>query len=410
MTRAERPRPDVPGESASHGRSYRVIALMAAVLASSVYMRSGLTVLSGFVIEEFGISRSQFGWIFAVFALSGTVMSPVMGPMADGSVRRAVLAVFGFAAVGTILASVSWSFPVVMAAAAVDGVALATGNPITNRVIAERVPLSSRGGATGFKQSGPMLTMIVAGLTLPSIALVLNWRWALAAGLIAPALGAVATMRIIEPDRVVIPRSQRRSLDRAERHTVTWLASTSFLMAMSLASIRAFLPLYAQEEVAMSATGAGLIAAMLGLGGVIGRIGLTHVEHRFRSRITLLVVIPLGAAAATAMIALASPESQWLLSVGSFVGGSLMLAWHAVASLFVINASHPQSIGRSSAFVQVGTFLGFGFGPPLTGYLVDGSGSYDLNWVVVMTLFTIVSFMALRLRYYLAAQAQAGRK
>ena len=344
------------------------------------------------------------------FALSGTVMSPVMGPMADGSVRRAVLAVFGFAAVGTILASVSWSFPVVMAAAAVGGVALATGNPITNRVIAERVPLSSRGGATGFKQSGPMLTMIVAGLTLPSIALVLNWRWALAAGLIAPALGAVATMRIIEPDRVVIPRSRRRSLGPG-RETHRYLAGVDQLPHGDVTGF------YSSVPAPLRAGGSSDVGYRGRIDRRHARVGRSDWPHRTDSCGASIPKQDHTSSGDSARSGcgdshdrLASPESQWLLSVGSFVGGSLMLAWHAVASLFVINASHPQSIGRSSAFVQVGTFLGFGFGPPLTGYLVDGSGSYDLNWVVVMTLFTIVSFMALRLRYYLAAQAQAGRK
>jgi len=377
---------------------------MGAVLVSAVYMRSGLTVLSGFVIEEFGISRSQFGWIFAMFAVSGTLMSPIMGSMVDGSTRRALFSVFGFGAAGTILAGLSPNIASLLLAAAVGGVALAGGNPITNRVIAERIPLSIRGRATGLKQSGPQITMLVVGLFLPALALALNWRWALVAGVVVPVLGTLITMRMVQPDRVVIPRAHRRMPTSGERHTVTWLALTSFLMAMALASVQAFLPLYAQEEVAMSASVAGLMAALLGLGGLVGRIGWTHAEHRFSSRVTLLVTIPVGAAAATGIIALATPDAQWMLWVGSFVVGFAMLAWHAVAWLFVINTAHQQSIGRSSAIMQVGTFLGFGFGPPLTGYLVDRTGSYDLNWIVVMVFFLVVSVMAMRLRHYLALQ------
>lgn len=378
---------------------------MGAVLVSAVYMRSGLTVLSGFVIEEFGISRSQFGWIFAAFAVAATLMSPIMGSMVDGSIRRALFSVFGFGAAGTVLAGLSPSFFWLLFAAAVGGVALAGGNPITNRVIAERIPLPIRGRATGLKQSGPQLTMLVAGLLLPALALALSWRWALVAGVAVPALGALVTARTVEPDRAVIPRSRRRMPTSGERGTVTWLAMTSFLMAMALASVQAFLPLYAQEEVAMSASAAGLMAALLGLGGLVGRIGWTQAEHRFNSRVTLLVTIPIGAASATGIIALASPDKQWMLWIGSFVVGFAMLAWHAVAWLFVINTSHRQSIGRSSAIMQVGTFLGFGFGPPLTGYLVDRTGSYDLNWIVVIVFFLVVGAMAMRLSLYLERQS-----
>lgn len=393
-----------------HAKPLRIVALLVAVMISAVYLRAGLTVLSGFIIEDFGISRSQFGWIFAVFAASGAAMSPVMGSVVDGSTRRALFAVFGFAALGTVLAGVSPGFVALIGAAAVAGVGFATGNPSTNRVVAERVPISIRGVATGLKQSGAQITLLGAGLALPTIALALNWRWAIGSGIVVPIIGSLVVLRLVERDRVVIPRAQRRALKPPERHTVTWLAVTSFFMATAVASVRAFLVLYALEDVSMSASLAGFMAAVLGLGGIIGRIALTSVEHRFKSRVTLLIWIPIGGAVTIGIIAAASPENAWLLAVGAFGAGLLMLAWHAIAWLFVINTSHPRSIGRASSVMQIGTFIGFGSGPVITGYLVDATGGYSLSWIVVISLFLLVAVMATRLRHYLSIQRLDERR
>jgi predicted MFS family arabinose efflux permease len=390
-------------------RPFKIVALLVAVMISAVYLRSGLTVLSGFIIQDFGISRSQFGWIFAVFAMAGATASPLMGSVVDGSTRRALFAVFGFASAGTLLAGVSPGFVALIAAAAVAGVALATGNPSTNRIVADRFSISMRGLATGLKQSGPPLALLVVGLALPTIALALNWRWALVSGIVVPIVGSLFALKLVERDRVVVPKAERRSLTPGERHTVTWLATTSFFMAMALASVQVFLVLYAIEAVSMSASAAGYMAALLGLGGLVGRIAWTSVEHRFKSRVTLLIWIPIGAAATTSLIALASPQTQWLLSVGAFGAGLVMLAWHAVAWLFVINTSHHKSIGKASSVVQIGTFMGFGLGPVLTGYLVDATGSYLLNWTAVIGLFLLVAVMATRLRHYLALQRAEER-
>ncbi len=391
-------------------RPFRVIALLVAVMVSAVYLRSSLTVLSGFVIDEFAISRSQFGWIFATFAISGTAMSPIMGSVTDGSTRRALFTVFAFAAAGTLMAGLSPGFTMLIIASGVAGIALATGNPSTNRVVAERVPVRIRGLATGLKQSGPQLTLLVAGLALPAIALAANWRWALVSGIAVPIVGTLVALRLVERDRVLVPRSERRSLAPSERHTVTWLAATSFFMATALASIQAFLPLYALEDLGLSASAAGLMAALLGLGALLGRIVLTSIEHRFKSRVTLLIWTPIGAAVTTMVITAATSSVPWLLAVGSFTAGLAALAWHALAWLFVINTSHPRSIGRASSVMQVGTFLGWGVGPVLTGYLVDATGSYTFNWFVVAGLFLLVSVMAIRLRHYLSVQRAEERK
>jgi predicted MFS family arabinose efflux permease len=391
--------------SAGEGtRPFKIVTLLVAVMISAVYLRSALTVLSGFIIEEFGISRAQFGWIFAVFAISGAIMSPLMGSVVDGSARRGLLAVFAFATAGALLAGLASGFVALIVAAAVAGGALATGNPSTNRVVAERIPISIRGLATGVKQSGPPLTLLVVGIALPAIALAVNWRLALVSGIVVPVVGSVFVLRLIERDHVIIPRAARRSLTQGERRTVTWLAATSFFMATALGSVQAFLPLYALEDVSMSASAAGFMAALVGLGGLVGRITWTTIEHRFKSRVTLLVWIPIGAAVPTGLIAFATPQTPWLLAVGAFGAGLLMLAWHAVAWLFVINTSHHKSIGRSSSVMQIGSFMGFGLGPVLTGYLVDATGSYLLNWAVVILLFLLVSVMAIRLRHYLTLQ------
>ena len=66
-----------------------------------------------------------------------------------------------------------------------------------------------------------------------------------------------------------------------------------------------------------------------------------------------------------------------------------MLAWHAVAWLALLSSVEGADIGRATGLVQFGNSIGFASGPPLIGYLVDRSGSYDSAWALVTALFAL---------------------
>lgn len=369
---------------------------MGVALVSAVQVRSAVTVLAGFVLTDFDISRSQFGWVFALFSVAGIVMSRAMSSLADRASRRALVAVFLFSAAGSLVTAWAWSYPVFLLGMVIGGGALAGGNPTTNRMVRFEVPLERRGIATGLKQSGPQLGLLLSGITLPPVALAFGWKAAMLVGLTPPLIGLAMTGRFMEPVRSVASKNDQRNLTSVERALVAWLAVTGLVMAAAASSMQSFLPLYSMESVGLSASAGGLVASAYALGGVCGRIGWSHQERRMKRSTTLLITLPFAGTIAAVGVVMAAGNFSWLIPVVSFIAGSTIQAWHALAWLFIINNSHSGSIGRSSGIMQIGFFSGFAIGPLFTGYLVDFTGGYGLNWLLISALFAVVGVMTMR--------------
>ena len=374
-----------------------LVALLGAATAAGAYLQGALSVLSSHIIAEFGVTRSQLGLTFTVFSITGGLASPLVGRLSDIWTRRMLAALFVVAATGLLMAAAAPALPWVLVATVVGGLGLAIGNPVTNKIVSQQVSAQRRGLAIGVKQAGPPLALFAAGLLLPPLVSAFGWRTALALSASIPLAGLVGT-------RLLVPPDWRRSDDtsaplqstaevQAGRHTVGYLAVIGMLVGMGGAGIIAFLPLYAQESVGLSPVVAGLVAAVMGVTGVVARVLWAVVADRFVHPTRPLTALSIVAFAAT--IALwAGSAAPWLLWLGALGTGASMMAWHAVAWLALVNAVHADGIGKATGLVQLGNGFGFGVGPPLFGMIVDASG-YGPGWAFVAACFALSTILTL---------------
>lgn len=79
------------------------------------------------------------------------------------------------------------------------GLALAVGNPVTNKLVALHVLPAARGLVMGIKQSGVQIGAFLAGMLLPALAGVLGWRWALGAAALAAGVSGAAALMAVPP-------------------------------------------------------------------------------------------------------------------------------------------------------------------------------------------------------------------
>ena len=378
------------------------MALLSVATAVGTYLQGALSVLAADVIEEFDISRSQLGLAFLVFSMTGATGSPLMGKLADVSTRRVMAILFAAGASGIVLAGTAPGFPWLLAAAFVGGLGLAAGNPVTNRIVADRISMRRRGIVIGIKQAGPPMGLLAAGLALPPLAAVFGWRGALVLTATLPLLGLVAT-------RALVPRHNRTveappetiasvAHDRAGRVAVRWLGVIGLVVAMGGGGLIAFIPLFAEEAVGLSATAAGLLAALMGLSGVVGRVVWGANAAKFQEATTPLSGLAFAAGLATISV-WAGTTAVWLLWLGVVALGGTMLAWHAVSWVALLNAVEAPSIGRATGVVQLGNSVGFASGPPVIGLLIDQTGSYGWGWAVVTCLFGLAAVLTLLWRH-----------
>lgn len=389
-------------------RSLALVGLLGAAMATATYLQGALSVLSSFVIEEFSLSRSQLGIAFTAFSLVGAFSSPVMGSLTDHGTRRVMVGLFSISGAAILVIAAAPGFPVLIVGSALGGIALGAGNPVTNRVVSERISQARRGLVVGLKQAGPPLGLLLAGVVLPPLAVAVGWRWALAVSSLIAVSGLAATPFLLSGSRAgtEAPATRMSEEGSETRSVVLWLTVIGLGVAMGLSGMIAFVPLYAQERVGASATTAGSLAASMGLAGVAGRIVWGAVSGRFSRPSTALIVISMISVGATVAVAAAETLGLALLWVGVIGTGLSMLAWHAVAWVVIIDRVGTGGVGKASGVMQVGNSAGFATGPPLVGAIVDATTSYTTAWAVVAGVFSMTALLTVWVR--VRSRSQTG--
>ena len=89
------------------------------------------------IVRDLG-SFSSFPWLFSIYLLASAVTVPVYSKLAD-TIGRKPLLLFGIAVflLGSVLAGLSWSMPVLILARAVQGLGAGAIGPIAITVIGD---------------------------------------------------------------------------------------------------------------------------------------------------------------------------------------------------------------------------------------------------------------------------------
>lgn len=366
------------------------VAVMAtAVMAVGTVPQFVFGTLGPFVVTEFDLSRAQFGGLTTVLFAVAAVLSPSMGQATDRfSARLTYGTVFVVSAVALAGIAVSPSYLILITFSGLGGVGQALVNPLSNRLVADYVPVHRRGLILGIKQSGVQMSAVVAGLSLPVLAVLIGWRAAVGAVAVAAAAGwAASAVRLPSgsPSHGAGHEARPGGADRI----VVLLGTYAFLMGCVTAAVSAYLPLYAHEVLGLSAGVAGVLVAAIGVVGITSRIIVGHLADRIGGFASLLNGMSVIGAVAVALIVLAQPLGSGLIWLAAFVFG-WSVAWNAVAMIAVVMLRGTNRTGRASGYVLTGFFAGFIIAPVAFGAAVDAVG-YTAPWIALGVLLVGIS-------------------
>lgn len=364
-------------------------------MAASTLMQFSLGVLGPYITQEFALTRTTFGTAGSALYLSGLVASLLAGRLVNrwGEVRLTRLVhVIVIAAFLMVAFAPNWAW--VLAAAAMMGLPLGIGNPITNVLIVNRVDDAVQGTATGIKQSGVQIGALLAGAVVPPIAAAYSWR---------PAVGllgvlAFAGLMLSLPLRQA-PSSGRAelSLDGSRKQgrpssLAAFLGVYAALMGCGTSAVISFLPLFAHGELSLPASRAGQLIAVVGLVGAAARVLMGVLGNRISRFEPLLVVLAAVAMGSAGMLVAASsrPYLVWLAVIGL---GASAIAWQTPAMLAVVRER--RIAAQSSGVVMTGFIGGMMIGPLTFGSLVDATSSYLLGWILVTAAFAAATLLSL---------------
>jgi predicted MFS family arabinose efflux permease len=250
---------------------------------------------------------------------------------------------------------------------------------------------------TGIKQSGVQMGTFIAGLLLPTVATIWDWRVAIAAFLVVP-LATLLAMRG-RPEGAHHPAAGSGKGLRVPL-VVRYIAVYGALAGLATSATFTFLPLFAEEDQGWTGFQAGFLVAGVGLVGVAARITWGSVSERWFGHGKTLRVIALLTTTSALLLGLASlgAVSSWVLIPAAILFGIGVIAWNAVGMLAVMDYSPLGLVGRGTGLVQLGFLLGLAVGAPLMGFSVDRLGVYWPGWMTVAALSIGCAFIAGRVR------------
>lgn len=372
-----------------------VTALTMAVATFPIIIFS---VLASDLIDEFGVSRAQIGFLVTATGLVGAFSSPFFGRLTDrvGAVR-ATRRVLAAGAVTVTAIAISPVYAALGAVALVSGLPNGGTNPATNALIVDNVNPGVRGLVTGVKQSGVQFGTFLGGILLPFFAGIWNWRVAVAIFVLVPISGLVGLWG--RKDEGGTQHHAEKWVDVPLPASVKWIAIYGAISGVATSAIFGFLPLFAEEDQLWSAQAAGTLIAIVGVTGVVARVSWPPLAERRLGYGPTLRILALASMVSAFLLALAGlgVVPSWVLMPASLLLGGGAIAWNAVGMLAVMDLSPPGMVGKGTGVVLLGFLTGLAVGAPLLGLSVDWLGTYVPGWIASALLLGTCAVIAGRI-------------
>jgi MFS family permease len=360
-------------------------AAMTTLGALPVFLLTAQAVL---VREDLDFSEPQLGLAVSAFFASAALASFAAGTLVDRWGRRTATLVAGtLALVDTLLIAVgATSFTVLLVLMVLAGVANAAMSMTANLTVARSVKRHQRGLAFGVKQSAVQVAVLLGGLAVPTVGVVVGWRWSFGAVAVAAAVVVLTGLRL--PRSVASAAEQPAVRDRPPRGALVISTLAMVLASGSVNSLGSFLPAWA-FRVGLTPSQAGVLVACGSGVSVLLRVVSGAVADRRRGR-NLPGVSAYLAAGAVGMVVL-SFEHVPMLIVGAVVAFGIGWAWPGLFIFAVVRVGR-DSPGTASGAIQAGAFAGGAMGPVLFGLLVAAT-AYPTAWRTAGCVLLVASLL-----------------
>ncbi|HSJ34351.1 MAG TPA: MFS transporter [Acidimicrobiia bacterium] len=376
--------------------------VLAATMAASTFAPVVFSVLATDLRSEFSVARWQIGALVTVVTAVGAALSPISGSIIDRFAPRhttaatAVIAGSGFVAMG-LAPGYAW----LAAASVLCGIAQASSNPATNRLIMSQAEAGRRGFLTGIKQGGVQAGNFLGGILLPiGAAAAFGWRGTMFLAASVPVIALVVLGLLI---RGRPAPSQPAAAPRARSAPLVFrLALYAGLLGITAGSLLTHLPSFAQESFGFSLEAGGALVAVFAGVGFAARLSAGPLSERFFGHHRALAGMAVLTGLAGILLALA-PSGAWLWPAAVMIGIGPM-AWNVIGNLAVMELSPPGGAGRGSGVMMAGFLGGMAVGAPLFGASVDLLSTYRPGWLGVAAL----GLVAARVGSGVRAEAAAG--
>jgi MFS family permease len=374
-------------------------SLMTTLGTSPVFLLGSQSVL---IRSDLGFDERRFGIAVGAFFAAAAVSALLVGRVADRLGRRASTVAAGLlaAAGGCGLAWAAYSWQVLLAAMVVLGIANAACQVTANLSMARVVPPHRRGLGFGVKQSAIPLSVMVAGLAVPTLSTALGWR----ATFVATGLAGLVTAAV----GLRLSGSAGDGVDGSgtdDRPPMPALVTTMVAIALASAAANSLGSFVASWgfEVGLTPGQAGILMSTGSALNIVVRVVSGHRADRRYGR-NLPVVATQMLVGAVALLALSVPSPVAVVPA-ALVAFALGWSWPGLALYAVVRIGR-DAPATASGVVQAGAFAGGATGPLLFGLVVDAAG-YETAWRFAAAAFLLAAALVLLARRMFVADLAA---
>lgn len=410
-------------------RSVQTLSLALLVLTGVLnYLdRSALSVTNGAIRAEMGLSLGQMGLLLSAFSWSYALAQLPVGGLIDRYRPRAVLAVGVVVwSVAQALCGLVHNFAQFIWARILLGVGESPQYPTAARVVSDWFPVNKRGFPTGVFNAASPLGAALAPPVLSLMLVASGWRAVFVilgvAGLGVALIWWAAyrntnEVALTKDDRAVIAGEVADDTSAADkpaaatgfsawrglfRYATTWGMILGFFGSVYLNWLYlTWLPNYLQMERGMDTIHSGFAAFVPFFCGFIGCLVSGYLSDLLvrvtgsavNGRKYLAVAAMLGMAAFTVPAALVQSNALALACISVVI---FLANVASVASWALVSAVAPQGQVASLGGLQnFGGFIGGALAPIVTGYIVQGTGSFIPALLVGASAVTVSALIYL---------------
>lgn len=380
------------------------------------------------IIDDLGLTDTQFGWILSVFAFGYALAQTPSGALADRLGPRLILtSVVAAWSVFTGLTAAAWNFGSMLAVRILFGVGEAGAFPGMARAVYSWIPVQERGLVKGINFSASRIGAAVTMPLLPVMIEALGWRQSFLVLMLVGFAWAVVWWLWFrdEPDQHPTITTAEREYILANRQAAASAAQPSVIKALPVATIlrsanmwlmmtqyfasnfTAFFCLswlfpYVQQRFNLAFTEAGFYAMLPLLGGAVGNVFSGWLVDRlyaagYKTNSRRIPAI-FGFALASAGLVISVGQAQvagavaWLTIAVFGIDMILSPAWS-----FCIDIGGAHA-GKVSGTMNMAGNLGSAVVALAFPYLLEWTGSFETFFYVgaALNAFGILCWLAVK--------------
>ncbi len=359
-------------------RRWSMLAIaLGATLFANVFI-NGAAFLIPTLHSERGLDLSRAGLISAMPSFGMVVTLIAWGYLVDRVGERVVLAAgSALTAAAAFAAASAHSLVGVAAFLFLGGMAAASSNSASARLVVGWFPPDRRGLVMGIRQTAQPLGVALGALVIPRLA----QSHGVSAALLFPAavcaLAAVVTaVGVLDPPRP--PRGQAHPDDLANPYrgssTLWRIHAVSLLLVVPQVLVWTFTLVWLMTERGWSAGAAGLMVTVAQLFGAAGRIAAGRWSDLAGSRLHPVRWIAAAAAASMGLLALLDRLDSPLAVVVMVVASVVTVSDNSLAFTAIAEIAGPFWSGRALGVQNTSQLFTAGIVPPAFGALITALG------------------------------------